>query len=147
MNIIYYENKLIKIVDDTKITSLNGNLQEYLNTLCLKNGSSLKGRIDSFNYITKSKQKTPIVISFNNGEILMPLLSIYSNYCILLNYCQIKKITKIDDNKTLVIFINDDKIEFDINFRIINKQIKRVKSYINYARLNNIYTNSFMYSI
>ncbi len=144
MDVIYYSYDKLEIVNNLNRINLNYKLTDFLDDQCLKNGSSLKGRIDSFNYINKTKQKTPILISLNKRLFLIPLWSIYQNECTLVNYFNIKQIINVDNKKTKVIFHNGLNIEFDINVRVINKQIKRVKDYLLHLELDNRNTNFIM---
>ena len=82
MNIITYKDKTIDIYTYNNKYEYNLTLVNFLNVLCLKNGSSLKGRIEAFNFIVNSYQKTPIIVSFDSSIILIPLYSIYNDDCI-----------------------------------------------------------------
>ena len=135
MNIITYKDKTIDIYTYNNKYEYNLTLVNFLNVLCLKNGSSLKGRIEAFNFIVNSYQKTPIIVSFDSSIILIPLYSIYNDDCILINYFNIKKF-KYKDNTTIIYF-NDGSIRnLDIDVRILRKQVKRVDQYLNLLKLN-----------
>ena len=135
MNIITYKDKTIDIYTYNNKYEYNLTLVNFLNVLCLKNGSSLKGRIEAFNYIVNSYQKTPIIVSFDSSIILIPLYSIYNDDCILINYFNIKKF-KYKENTTIIYF-NDGSIRnLDIDVRILRKQVKRVDQYLNLLKLN-----------
>ena len=135
MNIITYKDKTIDIYTYNNKYEYNLSLVNFLNVLCLKNGSSLKGRIEAFNFIVNSYQKTPIIVSFDSSIILIPLYSIYNDDCILINYFNIKKF-KYKDNTTIIYF-NDGSIRnLDIDVRILRKQVKRVDQYLNLLKLN-----------
>lgn len=135
MNFITYKEKSLDIYTINNKYNYSTSLINFLNILCLKNGSSLKGRIDAFNYIINSKQKTPIIVSLNNSILLIPLYSIYNDNCILINYYNINKI-KYKENTTIIHF-NDGSIRIlDIDIRILRKQVKRVEQYLNITNLN-----------
>ena len=135
MNIITYKDKTIDIYTYNNKYEYNITLVNFLNVLCLKNGSSLKGRIEAFNFIVNSYQKTPIIVSFDSSIILIPLYSIYNDDCILINYFNIKKF-KYKENTTIIYF-NDGSIRnLDIDVRILRKQVKRVDQYLNLLKLN-----------
>ena len=135
MNIITYKDKTIDIYTYNNKYEYNLTLVNFLNVLCLKNGSSLKGRIEAFNFIVNSYQKTPIIVSFDSSIILIPLYSIYNDDCILINYFNIKKF-KYKENTTIIYF-NDGSIRnLDIDVRILRKQVKRVDQYLNLLKLN-----------
>ena len=129
MNIINYQFDKLAIAGRNINKVMDYSLYDYLNEMCLINGSSLQGRIDSFNYIVKSKQKTPILISIKHKLLLIPLYSIYSKECILLNYYNIYKISKKDE-QTYIYFIDGNMEVINIDIRIIRNQIKRVKRYL-----------------
>lgn len=97
----------------------------FLKIECLNNGSSLKGRIESFNFLTNSKQKSCILISMEKRILLMPLYSLHYEENILLNFFMIDEIKYKNYNKTVIKFINGTQIELDINNRVVKKQYKR----------------------
>ena len=143
MNIINYEYDHIVIETDERTIEIEKNLEKFLDNLCKQYGSSLKGRIDSFNYVLKTRQKTPIIVSMPNRVILFPIYSIYGNKTTLLNYYSIKKISKKRDS-TVITFNNCNQINLDIDYRMIKNQIKRIDSYLNYYQNLNSDANNIL---
>ncbi|MDY6062672.1 MAG: competence protein ComK [Erysipelotrichaceae bacterium] len=105
-------------------------LINYLNCLCLSNGSTLKGRIGSVKYLLKIIQKPPILISLNKNIILLPIYSIYGSETLMFNYYMIDNYKIISENCTRIYFINGEYEDFNFNYRILNKQIVRIKNYL-----------------
>lgn len=123
-NLIYPDKKVIL------------NLKKYLKDECILNGSSFKGRIDSFKYLTDSKQKPCILISLEKKIMLMPIFSLKSETNYLINYFMIHKIVYKDYNCTMIEFINGDQVQIDVNNRIIKKQYDRCLKFINKIYFN-----------
>ena len=136
MNLITYKDSIIDIYTYNNKYVYKTNLIKFLNVLCLKNGSSLKGRIEAFNYALQTYQKTPIIVSIDNNLLLMPLYSIHNDDCILLNYFNISKI-KSKENTTIILFNDGSVRNIDIDIRIIRKQMRRVDEYLKLRKLNN----------
>ncbi len=134
---IYYIVKKEKeniYYDQTKPRNFK-NLKTFLNEKCLSNGSTLEGRMKSFNFILNTRQKPCILISDIKAELLIPLNSIKSKNNILINYYSIKSVSG-EGNITEIEFINNKKEIFDFNKRIILKQIKRCDLFLKKIRIS-----------
>ncbi|MBQ1447892.1 MAG: competence protein ComK [Erysipelotrichaceae bacterium] len=103
-------------------------LKRYLESLCIVNGSSLKGGIESYRRITGYKNKPCIYI--DEGLMLMPDSSLNADSVNLINYFQIDQIRPIDDFKTRIIYKNGSEQVFDNNHRIYKKQQLRCREYL-----------------
>lgn len=103
----------------------------FLNELCLHSGSTYEGRIQSFRYMTHTRQKTPVMISEITGSIYFPTLSPESADCVWMHYNDILEIRQRSLNCTVVLFKNGNKIDMDLNCRIIRNQMKRCAAYLN----------------
>lgn len=69
MNYLYYEHKssqVCTVKEDERMYHACLSTHNYLNEMCLMNGSSLKGRQEAFIYQMKAKKFIPVVVIFQN---------------------------------------------------------------------------------
>lgn len=89
-------------------------------------GCSYDGRKESYNYVTGSCYKSPIILSEKNCLLLFPTASPRVNTCSWINLVNIKNILK--DGRTgygLIEFKNGYILELDISFYVLNNQYNR----------------------
>ncbi len=103
---------------------------DILEEKCLRNGSSLKGRMDSFRYLLHIVQKPAVLISEVTGEIWFPLVSMNQPDCIWLRYDAILDVRSSDDHQCAVIFFSGYRQTLDFDPRVIRQQMKRCRQFL-----------------
>ena len=118
-----------KLINKSKSEEINNSLQ-FLNDLCIKHGSTYKGRIDACKRLLNINQKVPLLISELTLEIWFPILSAKNKNNIWLNYNEILSYKGIENNKTIIKFKNGYRYEIEYNSRIIKNQMMRCEELI-----------------
>ena len=137
--LIYYDQKRHKycqVNKDNTFLYLDEPVNTYLDKLCLSNGSSMRGRIDAYSYLTSFHQKPIILINEISQSLLFPLYGLNNKENVWICYNDIFDVKKVNDYQTKVIFISGYKTILDVNYRIINKQIERCKIYLDKLQSN-----------
>lgn len=78
MNYLYYEHKssqVCTVKEDERMYHACLSTHNYLNEMCLMNGSSLKGRQEAFIYQMKTKKFIPVVVNISKHEVYFPTKS------------------------------------------------------------------------
>lgn len=121
----------------TKIITIKGvmitmptNLEESLDLLCTKAGSTLEGRTVAFKRIIGITQKPSILLSEIRYILLMPTKSLRNPNCILINYSSLIKITQADYFNTNLKFYNNFEYSIPSNRRIIKNQCLRCYEFL-----------------
>lgn len=105
-NYLYYDymsSSICKVQEETNEYIPCTSIESYLNSLCLKKGSSLKGRRQSFSHQMHIKRYIPIVI--DKDTIYFPIHPIRQYDCIWVHYANIRHVTF--KKKTCVITFHD----------------------------------------
>ena len=97
---------------------------------CLKHGSSLKGRIDSFRYLLHIVQKPAVLISEVSGEIWFPLISMNQPDCIWLRYDAVLDVKSSGDHQCEVLFFSGHRETLAFDPRVIRLQMKRCRQFL-----------------
>lgn len=92
------------------------------------NGSTLEGRIQAFKHAMDLYKKCPIYVH----ECLMLFVTCAkeNDDCLFINYHDLFQYHSYESNKTYLKFIKGYDVVVDFDYRIINKQVKRCKEYI-----------------
>lgn len=114
-------------IEIDQITFTQTGLIQYINNLCLNDGSSYSGRL---NYSKKilGNHKNPIYI--NDDLLLIPSHSTRRYECVCINYFLIDSIIE-SDGKSKVIFQSSMYILIDISPALLKKQLKRAQKLVN----------------
>ena len=123
---VIYENHDCYIIDE-KISKIMDKNCEY-------NGSSLEGRLKGSYSLTGYNYKAPIIIAEDKNLVFFPTCSPRLRECSWINVGNINKIYNKDD-KCLVEFLNDECLEIDSSYRIIQNQ------YLKSLSLKNAFKN------
>lgn len=115
------KNKKTIIYEIKGKETINNSITEIINKNCILNGSTLEGRQKSSIYLTGSKYKPPFVL--NENIILIPTHSLRNKNCIFLVLSNIMHYYPNSYNKAVVEFINKEKIELSISYKIFDHQI------------------------
>jgi len=114
------------LIVDSDETVQESSLRKYLNTECLKKGSSYDGRISSAKYLSKRKGLVPLYI---NPEIcLIYTRNIRDWDIVLVNYCRILSIRDCGKKKVLIIFDDMTKLLINVSFNRFIKQYNIAKA-------------------
>lgn len=124
----YIKRDLQGIIVDDKC--INTSLKMFLNKHCLKNGSTLQGRLDFSKWILNTS-KLPIYI--NNAIILFPTKSLKNYETILINYKNIVDIYQ-NDTFTRIIFSDLSMIDINISFYTIKKQMDKCAKIVEFLQ-------------
>lgn len=123
---VIYENHDCYIIDE-KITKI-------MDRNCQFNGSSLEGRVKGTYTLTGFNYKAPIMVSEDKNIVFFPTCSPRLKECSWINAGNIKKL-HIKDNKCLIEFLNEECLEIEESFRIIQNQ------YLKSLSLQNAFKN------
>ena len=92
---------------------------------CKYFGSTYEGRKNGAKNILGAEYKVPIVIEDSDNLIVFPTTSPSADDCVWISLKRVKKIEKLEFNKTKIIFDNDREIIVDCSFRTIENQLSR----------------------
>jgi competence protein ComK len=123
---VIYENHDCYIIDEK--------ISKIMDDNCRYNGSSIEGRIKGTYSLTGFNYKAPIIIAEEKDIIFFPTCSPRLKECSWINVNNINKIYSKDE-KCLVEFLNDECLEIDASYRIIQNQ------YLKSLSLKNAFKN------
>lgn len=103
---------------------------ELLEWSCLSHGSTLKGRIDAFCLLTGASQKAGVLTDETSKHIYFPTTSMKNSFCVWISYNDIFKVSSIESGNSEVAFASGVVEEIDIDPRVIKKQMKRCKLFL-----------------
>ena len=121
---------LTQIIVGSQVYKVNQKLSEFINQLCLMQGTTMVGRKDAMKKTQQITQKIPIYIQ--EGLFLFPTVSGKAVDCIWINYFNVRKVIIHDYYRTEVLFKDNSSIDIWINHRIIRKQMNRCKRYVKF---------------
>ena len=123
---VIYENHDCYIIDEK--------ISKIMDHNCQYNGSSLEGRVKGTYTLTGFNYKAPIMVSEDKNLVFFPTCSPRLKDCSWINVGNIKKLYS-KENKCLVEFLNEECLEIDESFRIIQNQ------YLKSLSLQNAFKN------
>lgn len=92
---------------------------------CKYFGSTYEGRKNGAREILGAEYKVPIVVEDSDNLIVFPTTSPLADDCVWISLKRVKKIEKIDNNNTRIIFDNDKDIIVPCSYRTIENQLSR----------------------
>ena len=92
---------------------------------CKYFGSTYEGRKNGAREILGAEYKVPIVVEDSDNLIVFPTTSPLADDCVWISLKRVKKIDKIDNNNTRIIFDNDKDIIVPCSYRTIENQLSR----------------------
>ena len=113
---IAYENHDCYIIDEK--------ISKIMEDNCQYNGSSKEGRIKGTYSLTGYSYKAPIIISEDKDIVFFPTSSPRLKDCSWINVSNIGNIYSKEE-KCLIEFLNDECIEIDTSYNIIQNQYLR----------------------
>lgn len=129
----YYDRKLgITILKDIdgQVYKSDKHPKELLETWCLMFGSSYHGSKDTFCKVVNAYQKPAILVRVDTKMLFFPTVSENSADCIYIRYDLISRHKALPNRRTKIIFLSLQTEEFDIDYRIIHKQVERCRQFV-----------------
>lgn len=122
--LIFKSNKISEILESDDTLYIKQNINKIIDESCKYFGSSYIGRIEGTKKITGICSKFPIIIEESSEIIFFPTHSPRNEKCIWINFKQLKKIEKIENN-TKIIFNNNRFINLETSYHSIKNQYLR----------------------
>ena len=142
---VIYEDHECYIVDEKILKIMDSNCKYY--------GSSISGRIQGTYSLTGFNYKAPIIVEEDKSIIFFPTCSPRLKDCAWINVNNIKKVHSKSE-KSIIEFLNNECIEIDTSYRIIqNQYLKFVLTivlsfcYLNFHLICNILLCNFVYAL
>lgn len=136
--IIYYQsfsNETILVRKGGERETYNGKPKKLFNDWCLKNGSSLKGRIESFRYLLNISQKPCILVSEKEPIIFLPTMSMDALDCQFIQFDCIASIHQNHNGSCEVVTKDGSKLLFNVDYRVLKMQYKRSELFLKKLKL------------
>jgi competence protein ComK len=127
-DLVSYTTKIITIKG--LMITLPSSLEESLDLLCTKAGSTLEGRTVAFKRITGITQKPAILISEISHILLMPTKALSNPDCIVINYSSLINASQDNYFNTNLKFYNNFEYGISVNRRIIKNQCLRCYEFL-----------------
>ena len=122
--VIPIEYEKTKIIEKEKEYIVEKKAYTIMDESCKYYGSTYKGRLKASKDILNCSYKLPILVEESHNIVFFPTKSSLEEDCCWINFNYIKKISKLD-NKSLISFINDKQILFNVSKLSIEDQISR----------------------
>lgn len=119
--IIPLNNKETIIHETDKKYIIRRSSNKILDDSCKTFGSSFKGRQEGSYKLLGANYKTPVIISEAKEIIFFPTTSPRTDDCCWISLQNIERYFKKDYN-TLILFKNNEELEFQVSFFIIENQ-------------------------
>lgn len=103
---------------------INENTKNIVDNSCKYFGSSLMERVNMTKRLVRISSKSPVIIEESKNIIFFPLKSVREKNNIWISFNNIKSYIK-EDNKTLIIFNDNQQIKLDFSYYIVDNQITR----------------------
>ncbi len=130
-NFIYYDyanSQICKVKENQSTYLKSNNIQNYLNKLCLENGSTLQGRKDSYKYLMHQKKFIPILV--HETLIYFPTKATKAPDCIWINYFSIDYV--VYTKKTCTIYFHDHTCLTCSHPKRIQHSLLSIQQYIHF---------------
>lgn len=102
---------------------------DWLEEVVMFFGSNVKGRMASFQKLTNTKKKSPVLLSELSMNIYFPIRGLMCKENTWVLYDSVRAYHAIGTQKTKVHFSNGLVYELPVNYRIIASQMKRCDLY------------------
>jgi competence protein ComK len=123
--IVPNEKNTSLVLEDEERYIVNNNPFEIMEESCKYFGSTYQARKQAAKEILGAEYKVPILVDELNNIIALPTTSPLSVDCIWLSLTRIKKIERVSDFVTKVIFDNDLVLNVPCSYRSVESQISR----------------------
>ena len=123
--IMPYGDNMSKVYEYDEILIVTSSVLTIVKNSCLYFGSSLAGRQAGTKALMNCNVKVPIIIEDSNNIIIFPTNSDRNSNCYWVSYNNLLKYTKTSNKGSLLYFKQNNKIEVDIKYNIIDNQVIR----------------------
>lgn len=129
-----------RVIEVEKEYIINKSAYKIMDESCQYFGSTYKGRLLASKKMLDCSYKLPILVEESRKIIFFPTKSSLEEDCCWINFNYIKTFAKIDNN-TLITFVNDKKIMFNLSKLSLENQISRSARliYILNKRINDLF--------
>ncbi len=138
--IIPIGDKKSKIMEKDCSFIIDNSPNNIMDESCKYYGSSINGRQKGTLDLTGISYKAPIIVQEENNIIFFPTTSPRLKRCCWISVNNIESYYyDFEKNMCIIIFDNNDKLEIDISYCILNNQIlksHRLESIINKRKIN-----------
>ena len=119
------DNKKCRIVESDLEFFVNKKSTKVIEESCLFFGCSYLGRVEGTKKLINVAVKAPIIVEESKKIIFFPTSSPRLDTCMWISYNNLVKYTKNNDNNTILYFKNNQEIEIDVSYNIIDNKIVR----------------------
>lgn len=123
--IVPNENEGSVVYEDDERYIINQKPFSIMEDSCKYFGSTYEGRKNGAREILGAEYKVPIVIEDSNNLIVFPTTSPMADDCVWISLKRVKKIEKVENNYTKVIFDNNKELIVDCSYRTFENQLSR----------------------
>lgn len=124
-----YGNAGSHVLEDQTKFYVRHKPSKMIDLACKFFGSSLKGRQTGTKEISSMTSKLPISIDPSSGMYFFPTLSPTNPNCSWIAHTHIKDIREIANQRTEIIFSNDQAVVVDVSYGSIMNQVNRTAQY------------------
>ncbi|WP_042349617.1 competence protein ComK [Bacillus massiliigorillae] len=96
-----------------------------IKTSCEYFGSSYEGRREGTRNLTGYRHKAPIVIDQSSSIFFFPTTSPVREHCVWIAHNHIETFTKDDNNQTILVFSNKQRIHLSVSYSTFETQVAR----------------------
>lgn len=114
--------KKTKVYENHDDFIIEENIQKIMDNNCKYYGSSIDGRKNGTYSLTGYIYKAPIILSEKKNIIFFPTCSPRLKDCSWICVNNILKIKSKNKDNTIIEFINDESIDFNISYNILQNQ-------------------------
>lgn len=123
--IVPNENESSLVYEDDERYLISQTPFSIMEDSCKYFGSTYEGRKNGAREILGAEYKVPIVVEDTDNLIVFPTTAPSSPDCVWICLKRVKKIEKVDNFNTKIIFDNNKEIIVDSSYRTIENQISR----------------------
>ena len=123
--IMPYGEKMSKVYEYDEILIVSLDVITIIKNSCLYFGSSLNGRQAGTKALMNSDVKVPIIVEDSCNIIMFPTNSHRNPNCYWISYNNLLKYSKSGNGNSLLYFKQNNKIEDNIKYNIIDNQVIR----------------------
>lgn len=124
---IEHTSKLITFNHETY--TISKPVLSILKETCLQYGTTLEGSILAIKHHLNIKQKCPVLVSAKHQLMFFPIPLSLPHEKLWIRYVPSLQCKRIKDHQCVISY-NDKNISLEVDSRMVNRQIKRCKAYI-----------------
>ena len=113
------------VYEDNESFIVNQRPFNIMEESCKYFGSTYEGRKNGAKDILGAEYKVPIIVEDSSNLIVFPTTSPLSDECIWISLQRVRKIEKLEFNKTKIIFDNEKELVVNCSYRSIENQLSR----------------------